>query len=362
MAERSLPPVPLVDLAAEYAEVGEAVRAAVDRVFASQRFVLGPEVEAFEQELAAFCGVAHAVGVSSGTDALLVSLMALGVGPGDEVITTAFSFIATAEVIVRLGAKPVFCDIDPRSFNLDPRAVTAALGPRTRAVLPVHLFGRVAALPDGLPAPVLGDAAQAIGAPLPAGQGACLSFYPTKNLGAAGDGGAVLTDDADFADRLRLLRQHGSRPRYRHAVTGGNFRLDAIQAAVLRAKLPFLRAWNARRQAAAARYRALFDAAGLDAIALPEHAPGHVYNQFVIQAERRDALRQALAAQNIGAEVYYPHTLPAQGCFAALGHRDGEFPAAEALAARALALPMGPWLQPEQQLRVVEAIAAFFGR
>lgn len=353
--------VPLIDLAAEYAEVGEAVRTGIERVLASQRFVLGPEVEAFEEELAAFCGRRFAVGLSSGTDALLASLMALGVGPGDEVVTTAFSFIATAEVIQRLGARPVFCDIEPHSYNLDPDATLAALTPRTRAILPVHLFGRPASLPSAS-APVLEDAAQAIGAPDlgKMGQGACFSFYPTKNLGAAGDGGAVVTDDPDFADRLRLLRQHGSRPRYHHAVSGGNFRLDALQAAVLRAKLPSLAGWNERRRAAAERYRALFAEAGLPQVRLPEHSPGHVYNQFVVQAPQREALRAALARAGVATEVYYPLTLPAQGAFAALGHRPGDFPVAEALASCCLALPIGPWIQPTQQERVVAQIAAFY--
>lgn len=366
--------VPLLDLQAQWATVQDEVRPALERVCASQRFVMGPEVEGLEHEIAALCGVGHGVGVSSGSDALLVSLMALGVGPGDEVITTAFSFFATVGAIARLGARPVFVDIDPATFNLDARAVVAALGPKTAAVLPVHLFGRVADLDPLLEAvaaagvPVIEDAAQAIGAVRPdgrragsLGRGGCFSFFPSKNLGAFGDGGMVVTDDPAFAARIRLLRQHGSHPKYYHAFIGGNFRLDAIQAAVLRVKLKRLPDWTRARRRNAAGYHERLAAAGLlDVVQTPEDVPGHVYNQYVVRVPDRDALRAHLEAAGIGTEIYYPVPLPHQACFEALGHRPGDFPAAEAAAREVLALPIYPELSSDQQDFVVSAIRAFY--
>ena len=366
--------VPLLDLPAQWATIRDEVSPVIERICASQRFVLGPEVEGLECEIAALCGVRAGVGVSSGSDALLVSLMALGVGPGDEVLTTAFSFFATVGAVLRLGATPVFVDIDAHTFNLNEDAAIAALGPRTKAVLPVHLFGRVAetgrlrAAAAARGVPVVEDAAQAIGATGAAGERAggvgrcgCFSFFPSKNLGAFGDGGMVVTDDEAFAGRLKVLRQHGSEPRYIHSVVGGNFRLDALQAAVLRVKLRHLSGWSAARRRNAERYRALFRDAGLDGtVGLPEDVPGHIYNQFVIRAPRRDALRVWTETQGIGTEIYYPVPLPHQPCLVELGHRTGQFPAAEAAAAEVLALPIYPELTEAQQGRVVGVIRDFY--
>ena len=363
--------VPLLDLKAQYASIRDEIRAAIDRVCDSQQFILGPEVEAFEREAAAFVGTRHAVGMSSGTDALLAALWALGVGPGDEVIVPAYTFFATAGAPARLGARPVFVDVDPESLNLDPARVRERLSGRTKAIVPVHLFGRCADLePLGaLGVPVVEDAAQAIGArdgkgraAGAAGRAGCFSFFPSKNLGGFGDGGMVTTDDAALAERLRILRVHGMNPKYRHRVVGGNFRLDALQAAVLRVKLRHLPRWTEARRERAARYRALFREAGLEGrVKTPADEPGHVYHQFVIRAPERDALRAHLERSGIGTEVYYPVPLPHQECFAALGHRAGEFPAAERAARESLALPMYPELTEEQQRAVVAAVAAFYG-
>ncbi len=350
--------VPQFDMASELAPVREAIEAAALRVIASGRFIGGPEVEAFERELAAWIGARHAIGVSSGTDALLVTLMALGVGAGDEVVTTPFTFIATASAIARLGARPVFVDVDDETLNLDPAAAAAACTERTRAVIPVHLFGRPATLPR-IDVPVIEDAAQAIGACAPAGEAATLSFFPTKNLGALGDAGAVVTDDDELAARITTLRQHGGRVRYHHDVVGGNFRLDAIQAAVLRAKLPYVRSWTEARRSAAARYRERFAAAVLPAeLRLPAPHAAHVYHHFVIRAPRRDALREHLAAADIGSEVYYPIPLHRQPCFADLA--TGPFPIAERAATEVLALPMYPSLTGDAQQLVVDEIERFY--
>ncbi len=353
--------VPLLDVNAQNAPLREPLLQAIARVVDSGTFIQGAELESFERELAAALGVARAIGVSSGTDALLVALMALGIGPGDEVVTTPFSFYATVGCIARLGARPVFADIDPASFNLDPAAAEAACGPRTRAVIPVHLFGRPANLPRTAAA-IVEDAAQAIGACPLRGLASCLSFFPSKNLGAFGDAGAVLCDDAELADRIVLRRTHGSRPKYVHHVVGGNFRLDALQAAILRVKLPHLPAWTERRRANAERYRCLFAAMpGLPPeLRLPEPAPGHIYNQFVIRTPRRDALREHLRRQGVGSEVYYPLPLHLQPCFADLGYRRGDFPHAEKAAEEVLALPIYAELTEAQQEHVVRQVAAFF--
>jgi dTDP-4-amino-4,6-dideoxygalactose transaminase len=352
--------VPLLDVAGQHGPLREELLGALARVVDSGQFILGAEVDRFERELAAHLGVKHAVGVSSGTDALLVALMALGVGAGHEVVTTTYSFFATAGVIARLGARPVLVDIDEASFNLDVEAARAACGPSTRAVLPVHLFGRPApALEVGVP--VIEDAAQAIGAAPLAGLAACLSFFPSKNLGAFGDAGAVLTDDDAFADRLRLLRVHGGRPKYVHHAIGGNFRLDALQAAVLRVKLPRLEAWTAARRRNADRYRRLFAEVRVPPeLRLPEDAPGHIYNQFVIRAPRRDALRERLARAGVATEIYYPVPFHLQPCFRELGLREGAFPRAEAAAREALALPIYPELTEAQQAHVVDRIAEVY--
>ena len=355
--------VPLLDLRAQYATVGPAIEAAVRRVLESGHYILGEEVAAFERELAAATGRPHAVGVSSGSDALLLTLMALGVGPGDEVVTTPLSFFATAGAIVRLGARPVFADIEPGSFNLDARAAAARITRRTKAILPVHLFGRACALgplrETGVP--IVEDAAQAIGLPT-LGQGtraATLSFFPSKNLGAAGDAGAVVCEDAAFADRLRLMRAHGSRPKYVHHVVGGNFRLDALQAAVLRAKLPHLGAWNVARRRHAEHYRAALAGTPLG---LPEAVEAHVWHHFVVRVPggRRDALRAHLATREIDTEVYYPTPLHLQPCFHAFEYQPGDLPEAERAAAEVLALPVHPDLSAAQLDHVVAAVREFF--
>lgn len=355
--------IPLLDVNAQNQPLRDPILAAMARVLDTGNFILGAEVEAFEKELAAALGVRRAVGVSSGTDALLVALMALGVGPGDEVVTTPFSFYATVGCIARLGATPAFADIDPATFNLDPQAAAAACGPRTRALIPVHLFGRPAQL-SSVPVPLVEDAAQAIGACKVAGLASCLSFFPSKNLGALGDGGAVLTDDEAFADKVAILRVHGSKPKYTHHLVGGNFRLDALQAAILRVKLSRLSDWTQARRRNADRYRRIFaGTSGLPAdLVLPADAPGHIYNQFVVRAPRRDALRAHLTAAGIGTEVYYPLALHLQPCFAHLGLRAGAFPHAERATQEVLALPIYAELTEAQQGYVVEQIANFYRR
>lgn len=367
--------VPLLDLSASYAPLRAELLEAITRVCDSQRFIQGPEVEAFERELTAHLAVPHAIGVSSGTDALLMALMALEIVPDDEVITSTYSFFATAGSIVRAGAKPVLVDIDPDTFNLDPGAVAAAVGSRTRAIMPVHLFGQSAelapilarAVRDGVA--VVEDAAQALGATYhdrPVGTWGtigCFSFFPSKNLGAFGDAGLVTTSDAGLAGRLRLLRTHGMRPKYIHHIVGGNFRLDALQAAVLRVKLPHLPAWSAARQRNAARYRDLMAEAGLSGtVRLPAEAPRrtHIYNQYVVRVAERDRLRAHLEARGIGTEVYYPVPFHRQACFAGLGYKAGAFPAAEAAAAQSLALPIYGELSEAQQARVVDGIRVFY--
>ncbi|MBN2303697.1 MAG: DegT/DnrJ/EryC1/StrS family aminotransferase [Anaerolineae bacterium] len=377
-------PVPLLDLKAQYAMIRDEVRAAVDRVMESQYFILGPEVTALEDEIAAYVQCSHGVGVSSGTDALLVALMALDIQPGDEVITTPYTFFATAGCIVRLRAKPVFVDINPVTFNIDPGQIEAAITSRTRAIIPVHLYGQMADMGPIMEIAqrhnlvVIEDAAQAIGADYH-GQRAgtiglmgCFSFFPSKNLGGFGDAGMVVTNDAALADRLRLFRNHGYRPKYYNIVVGGNFRLDAIQAAVLRVKLNYLEDWTTERQRNAADYRRLFAGAGLaiNAEAFTSGAPGivlpvelpdrrHIYNQFVIRCARRDALIQHLKEHQIGTEIYYPQPMHLQECFADLGHRPGDFPASEAAAHETLALPIYSELTEEMLSTVVETIGRF---
>jgi dTDP-4-amino-4,6-dideoxygalactose transaminase len=316
----------------------------------------------------------HAIAVSSGTDALLVVLMALGVGPGDEVITPTFSFFATAGTVSRLGATPVFVDIDPVTFNVDPTAVAAALTPRTRAILPVHLYGLAADMAPILDiarragVPVVEDAAQAIGARYQGrqvgafGVAGCFSFFPSKNLGAFGDAGLVTTNDARLAREIALLRNHGAEPKYHHSRIGGNFRLDALQAAVLRVKAPHLGAWTSARRRNADRYRELFERAGLGpAVELPVEPAGyhHIYNQFVIRASRRDALRDHLSACRVGTEVYYPVPFHRQACFTGVASAAGLFPVADRAAASSLALPIYGELTLDQQAHVVSSVAEF---
>jgi dTDP-4-amino-4,6-dideoxygalactose transaminase len=373
--------VPLLDLKAQYHAIRDEIDAAVRGVIESQYFILGPEVAALEQEVAAYSGVAHGVGMSSGTDALLAALMALDVGPGDEVVTSPYSFFATAGVIARLGAKPVFVDIDPVTYNILPHEVARAITVRTKAVIPVHLYGCVATMDPILAAgrayevAIIEDAAQAIGAHDAAGRRAgaigdmgCFSFFPSKNLGGFGDGGMTVTRDDALAHRLKLLRMHGSEPKYYHSIVGGNFRLDALQAAVLRVKLRHLPGWSDARRRNADRYRTLLAGAGLagsslaDAPVVPPHdEPGHIYNQFVIRARDRDALQAHLKARDVGTEIYYPVPLHLQQCFAGLGYGPGSMPNAEAAARETLALPIYPELSEAQAAWVVASIAEFYG-
>jgi dTDP-4-amino-4,6-dideoxygalactose transaminase len=375
--------VPLLDLKAQYAGIREEIDAAVRRVVESQHFILGPEVDAFERELADYSQCAYAIGVSSGTDALLVALMALGIGPGDEVITSPATFIATAGCIARVGAKAVFVDIDPVTYNIDVDKIEAAITDRTRVIMPVHLFGRMTdmdavmtiARRHGLR--VIEDAAQAIGAEWGGkragsfGDLGCLSFFPSKNLGAFGDAGGVVTNDAELAKRVKLLRVQGQEPKYFSRILGGNFRLDAIQAAVLRAKLPHLDDWSAARQRNAARYRELFAEAGVDLAAarpsaanpltLPQDLANgrHIYNQFSIRSIRRDALRDHLQQQGIGSEVYYPQPMHLQACFSEWGGSAGDFPEAEAAANESLAIPVNPEVTEAMQRQIVETVSEF---
>ncbi len=352
--------IPLVDLAAIHNPLRADIDRAIAEVIDSGRFIGGPVLAAFEKELASYLGAAHAVGVSSGTDALLASLMALDVGPGDDVVTTPFSFFATAAVISRVGAKPVFADIDPATFNVDPQAAAAAIGPKTKAFIPVHLYGRPADLPTTDVA-IIEDAAQSIGASRLRGTVGCLSFFPTKNLGAFGDGGAVYVDDEVLADKLRVVRAQGSKPKYHHAVVGGNFRLDPIQAAILRVKLQHLAGWSNARRANADRYRELFAASKVPAeIVVPSDATGHIYNQFVIRAPKRDALAAGLKEKGVSTLVYYPIPFHLQKAYADLGHSEGAFPEAERACREVLALPIYPGLTLEMQEHVVSSIAAFY--
>lgn len=368
--------VPLLDLKVQYAAIRDEIRRVMDRVCESQQFILGPEVANLEKEVAAFCGSRFAVGMSSGTDALLAALMTLRVGPGDEVITTPFSFFATAGVVARLNARPVFADIDPKTFNMDSEQAIRKITSRTKVIMPVHLFGRCAEMDPLLDAArdkgiaIVEDAAQAIGAFDERGRSAgtmgaigCFSFFPSKNLGAFGDGGMVVANDERLAEALRILRAHGSQPKYFHHVVGGNFRLDALQAAVLRVKLKFLKGWTAARRSNADEYRTLFQEAGLlDRVALPADVPGHIYNQFVIRATDRDGLRPFLTERGIGTDVYYPLPLHLQGCFQNLGYAKGDFPHAEDAATDCLAIPVYPEMTSAQQQYVVEQVQAFYRR
>lgn len=354
--------IPFFDMRVELATVRADIDAAIARVLDSGVFVGGPEVTRFEAALATATGAAHAVGVSSGTDALLATLMALGIGPGDEVVTTPFTFFATAAAVARLGARVVFADIDETTLCLDPRAALAACTERTRAIIPVHLYGHPAAIPDA-PCAIVEDAAQSIGGAPLRGLAQTLSFFPTKNLGALGDAGAVLTNDAALADRIALLRTQGARPKYHHVALGGNFRLDALQAAILSAKLPHLASWTAARRAHADHYRSLFVAARVPPeLRVPADDPRHVYHQFVIRTPRRDALRAFLHDRGISTEIYYPSPVHLQPCFAVLGYREHEFPLAESASRETLALPVYPSLAASARTRIVDEVATFFAR
>ncbi|MFZ1866477.1 MAG: DegT/DnrJ/EryC1/StrS family aminotransferase [Polyangiales bacterium] len=367
-------PIPILDIMSENAPLTDRLIEKASEVIRSGRYILGPEVEAFEQEIAGHIGVSHAIGVSSGTDALLVALMSLGIGPGDEVVTTPYTFFATAGCIARVGAKPVFVDIRPDTFNIDVEQVDAAITPRTRALLPVHLFGQPCdaqglsqiATRHGLP--IIEDAAQAIGARSPMGPvGAigsygCFSFFPSKNLGAFGDAGLLTTQDPALAEKARVVRTHGGKPKYHHAVIGGNFRIDALQAALLRVKLPALDRWTAGRRENAARYDAALSGSGIDeaVLRLPRRRfEGHVYNQYVICTPRRDALRAHLDAAGIETAIYYPVPLHRQSCFAHLGCREGSLPVSEQASRESLALPIFAGLGKARQERVIGTIVRF---
>ena len=370
--------VPLLDLGRQHQPLLEELAESLRGVCRSGAFVLGPEVKKLEQAVAGYCRVKHAVGCASGSDALLLALMACGIGPGDEVIMPSFTFFATASAATRLGAKPVFADIDPVTFNIDPRAIQRLISPATKAIIPVHLFGQCADMDaiDRLAQPakaaVIEDAAQAIGAEWDGrragslGAMGCISFYPTKNLGGAGDGGMLTTNDDQLAESLRLLRQHGMNPRYYHKVVGINSRLDSFQAAVLNVKLPHLDRWTELRQTNAARYGELFADAGLDRVlTLPSALPNcqHVWNQYVVRVPdgRREALRESLSAAKIGSEIYYPLGLHDQECFRYLGYKPGDLPETDRAAREVLALPIFPELTAEEQQVVVARIADFFG-
>jgi dTDP-4-amino-4,6-dideoxygalactose transaminase len=390
--------VPLLDLSGQYAVLAEPIKAAIDEVLATQHFILGPKVEAFEREVAGYCGSPHAIGVSSGTDALLALFMAMGLGPGDAVLTSDYSFFATGSCVSRVGATPVFIDIDPVTYNISPVALElylkscrretdgtlrTAKGDRVRTIVPVHLFGLCCEMDDVMEiarrfkVEVVEDAAQAIGAEYPSRAGnaqagaiadsGTLSFYPSKNLGAAGDAGMILCRDEAFAERVRICRQHGMEPRYYHHFVGGNFRLDEIQAAILSVKLPHLDEWSAARRRAADRYGDELRRLGLtDRIGLPAEpyrerglTNHHIYHQYVIRTPQRDALREHLTSREIGTAIYYPLALHEQECFRYLGYQAGDFPESERAARETLALPIYPELSGNAQRYVVESIAEF---
>ena len=378
-------PVPLLDLKLQYASIRDEIDQAMAGVVATQGFVLGPVVESFENAIARHVGSDHAVGCASGTDALILALAALDLGPGDEVLTSPFSFFASASCAYRVGARPRFADIDPATFVLDPESVASAMGPRTRAILPVHLFGQCAPMDSLLEiaerhgVPVVEDAAQALGATYRSearaatlgagavGRSGCFSFFPSKNLGGFGDGGMIVTSDAEVAERLRLLRVHGGRQMYEHRYVGWNSRLDALQAAVLEVKLRHLDRWSEGRAANAARYDqwlAECDLVSPGRVQPPvrvEHS-SHIFNQYTLRVERRDELRKHLSGSGIGCSVYYPVPLHLQECFRELGYREGSFPRAEQACREVISLPIYPELTEDQQRRVVSAIADFYGK
>jgi dTDP-4-amino-4,6-dideoxygalactose transaminase len=357
--------------------------AALEQVFRSQAFILGPAVTKLEERVASYSQARHGIGVTSGTDALLLALMAIEVGSGDEVITTPYSFFATAGAIARLGARPVLVDIDPKTYNIDPSKIDKAITSKTKAIIPVHLYGQCADMTPILEVAkrhklhVIEDAAQAIGAEYRDGRRAgsmgtvgCFSFFPSKNLGGLGDGGMIVTNDADLAERIKVLRVHGSKPKYYHKLIGGNFRLDTIQAAVLNVKLNYLDDWTRRRQENAKRYEALFHQSGLvqkGKVRLPQavyresgHKHYHIYNQFVVRVEKRDELVASLKEKGIGTEIYYPVPFHLQECFRYLGYKQGDFPESERAAKETIAIPIYPELTAAQQAEVVGAVEAYY--
>ena len=413
--------VPLLDLRAQYQTIKDEIKEAMEEVLDSQRFILGPKVEALEEAVASYCGCKYGVGVSSGTDALLIALMVKGIGPGQGVVTVPYTFFSTAGCVYRLGATPFFVDIDPLTYNMDTDAIKTFIevecnfdsnagilvhktnGSRIRAIIPVHLYGQCAAMDQIMEIAreynlvVIEDGAQAIGTEYPStkswepmragsmGHFGCFSFFPSKNLGGFGDGGMVTTNDAELAEKLKILRAHGSKPKYYHHLIGGNFRLDALQAAVLLVKLKYLDTWTDNRRQNAAYYNSLFQQSGLDDqgfITTPQAVwensssknlsnrkfeirnsklIGHIYNQYVLRAKRRDELRAYLKEHGVGTEIYYPLPLHLQSCFAELGYKKGDFPESEKAAAETLAIPIYPEIEPPQQEYVVEKIDAFYG-
>ncbi|MBL7132927.1 MAG: DegT/DnrJ/EryC1/StrS family aminotransferase [Phycisphaerae bacterium] len=363
--------VPLLDLKAQYATLHDELMGAIEAVMQSQRFINGPEVGQLENRIAEYCHCAGAVGVSSGTDAILCSLMTLGVGTGDEVITTPYTFFATAGCVRRVGARCVFVDIEPDTFNIDPGKIEAAVTERTRAIIPVHLFGQMAEM-DAIMAIakkhdlcVIEDAAQSIGATYHGhkageiGTVGCLSFYPSKNLGGLGDGGMIVAQDRQLIEKLAVCRNHGAEPKYYHKFVGGNFRLDTLQAAALLVKLKHLEGWSAKRRQHAARYNELF--ANVEDVVTPGIRDYNVtiFNQYVIRTTRRDELRDFLKENGIGCEIYYPLSLHEQECFAALGYKRGDFPESEKAAGETLALPVHPELTDEQITHVAGKVKQF---
>jgi dTDP-4-amino-4,6-dideoxygalactose transaminase len=365
--------VPLLDLKAQFSTIKDEVMAAVAKVFDDQQFINGPEVKILEEKIAEYCQCKKAIGVSSGTDALLCALMALDIGPGDEVITTPFTFFATAGCIWRAGAKPVFVDIDPKTYNIDPSQIEGLINEDTKAVMPVHLFGQAADMDaineianDYEPViPVIEDACQSIGAAYKGkragslGAIGCFSFFPSKNLGCAGDGGIITTNDEELGEKMAMIRMHGSKPKYYHSIVGGNFRLDTLQAAVLIVKLKHLDRWSEKRRENAAKYKKLL--ADIELIALPfiEEHNVSVVNQFIIRVQKRDELRKYLADKEIGTEIYYPLSLHEQECFKTLGYKKGGFPESEKAAAETVALPIYPELSDDQINYVAETIRDF---
>ncbi len=369
--------VPLLDLKPQYNQLRSEIKEVINNLLEAQTFILGKPVEDLEKSIAEYSGAEFGVGTASGSDALFLALEALGVGQGDEVITTPYTFFATAGAISRVGATPVFADIDPNSYNIDPALIEAAITPRSKAVIPVHLYGQCADM-DAITQiarqsdlPVIEDAAQAIGAEYKGrragsmGTLGCFSFFPTKNLGGIGDGGMIVTDRKDLAEKIKLLRVHGSGGSYYHKIIGVNSRLDAIQAAVVRVKLKYLPEWTEKRRLNARLYRQLFqDADLIDTLGLPVEgeANKHIYNQFVIRTDQRDALREFLIKAQIGNNIYYPLPLHLQECYSYLGHKKGDYPESELAAKETLALPIYPELTPQMQEYVVEKIGEFFGK
>ena len=362
--------VPLLDLKAQYATIKDEIKAAIDEVLESQYFILGPKVQKFEEEIADYCNVQHAVGVASGSDALLLALMAIDIGYGDEVITTPYTFFATAGSISRLGAKPVFVDIDPKTYNINPNLIEERITDKTKAIIPVHLYGQCADMDPILEIGkkynlcIIEDTAQAIGAEYKVrkagsmGDMGCLSFFPSKNLGGYGDGGMVITNHADLAEKIRVLRAHGAKPKYYHSLIGLNSRLDALQAVVLSVKLKYLDGWSRARRQNAENYNHLFSDTNV-VTPYVELYNYHIYNQYIIRVGKRNELQAFLKERNIGTEIYYPVSLHLQECYADLGYLKGDFPESEEAAQETLALPIYSELTEEQQTTVADAIKEF---